>query len=159
MKTCFIFLISFLFITACNDSTVKYVEVPASFENIEFKHNLQESNFMTDEDTLKIEILDTNLIDPKYLKNDLFTVEAQLSSSAAGTKNHIFELISSDLYFEINPNNEYEMWVMNFKPNLDSTRTYGVSRYTQYVLIMKYSKVDERYRNSYINFYVESTTE
>lgn len=160
MKSIFILLISIVLITSCKDCPVEYIEVPVdTLKNIKFIHNLQESNFMTDEDTLKIEILDTNMIDLKSLNDIIFSVEASVSSSVSGTTNHVFELISSDLRFEANPNNNYEMWIMDFQPTIDSTRTNRVSRYLYYVLIINYSNVNEYYKKSTVNFFVESTTE
>lgn len=160
MKIYFILLISIILITSCKDCPVEYVEVPKdTLKSINFKHNLQESNFMYDTDTLKIEILDTNIIDSKSLNNDLFSVKASISSSVSGTPNHVFELISSDLRFEVNPYNNYEMWIMNFQPNIDSTRTFSVGRYIYYTLAIDFSSINPYYLDSYFTIFVESTTE
>ena len=161
MKIFFILLINVLFLTSCkNDCPVKVVEDPKeTLRQINIKHNLQESNFMTDADTLKIEILDTNLFGQNPFKEILILIEANLSSSASGSNNNAYELINSDLRFEVNPNNEFEMWIMGFIPNLDSTRTLGVSRFLYYNLSIDFEMVNEYYKDSYLTFFVESTTE
>ncbi len=162
MKSYFILLISILFVFSCSDdSTVKYVEVPVdTLKTIKFKHNLQESNFMTDVDTLKIEILDKNLKEYKMPFSNLLLVKGRLSPNITGRPNFAFEQINSDLRFEINPNNKYEIWITNLQPTIDSTRSHGdVSRYDYYTIDILFSLIDEYYKDSFFTFFVQSTTE
>lgn len=161
MKPFFILLTSILVLTSCSESPVMCLdESGGTLRNIKFSHNLQESNFMTDVDTLKIEILDTNLNDFIKQNKDIYIVKARVYNKENNSNNRLFEYIDPDLRFEINPNNKYEIWIMDLQPTIDSTRTNGgVSRFNYYILDINFSIINPYYLDSHITFFVQSTKE
>lgn len=158
MKIYFILLISALVLTlsSCEDCPVRVIEVPVdTLKNIPFKHNLQASNFMKDTDTLKIEILDTNVANSIRSFGGLFIVEGVLTEAS----NFTYEMINPDLFFARNPNKKNEFWIWGFQANIDSTRTYSVGRFDNYYVDLNFSLINEYYRDKSILLFVESTTE
>lgn len=157
MKSFFILLISIILITSCKDCPVEYVEVPkGEFININISPNPHRTYFMTDVDTLKIKILDTNLINSFQNNTNLYSASGFYISES---NNIALEYVESDLTFKVNPNDLYEMWIMGFEANLDSTRTFGVGKFDYYSLSINFWKIDPYYMGSNITIFVESTTE
>ena len=137
----FLFLICLLFIlTSFIYITGFPIEVPVdTLKEIPIKHNLQKSNFMNDSDTLKIEILDSNIVNSIQFLSAVFFTQAHVSISQTSTRNSLFESINPDLSFERNPKNKYEFWIFGFHANLDSTRSYGVGRFDYYIVNVSFS--------------------
>lgn len=161
MKLYFILLISLLIIlTSCKECPVQTIELPVdTLKEIPIKHNLQKSNFMNDSDTLKIEILDSNIVNSIQFLSAVFFTQAHVSISQTSTRNNLFESINPDLSFERNPKNKYEFWIFGFHANLDSTRSYGVGRFDYYIVDVSFSIFNPYFINKSIVFFVASTTE
>ncbi len=159
MKKLLILVSLFILITSCRDTPVKFVEVPINPpQEIDYKTNLQEGRYLKDTDTLKIELLDTSLVTP-YSFKDFFSYVGNVVPSKHDTENPVYEFIHLQLIEEINPDNEYEIWVYGFKPNLDSTKQKQIGRFLNYNVTTGNSLSDHHFINNEITFDVVSTTE
>lgn len=159
MKLFYILLISTLImITSCRDYPVQIVDAPKdTLRDIQITNNLPKSNFISDRDTLKIEILDSTIASFNNFQDLLFVYGVTLGNKF--TNNRIFELITKDIFIKINPKNKNEIWFYGFNANLDSTRHFSVGKFDYYRLTLTFSNINPYYVDKVIGFYVESTTE
>lgn len=156
MKNLLILVSIILFATSCRHTPVQFVEVPINPpQEIEFKTNLVEGRFIKDTDTLKIELMDTSLVTTYSFKN-FFSYVGNVVPAHYNTKNPVYELIHLQLTEEVNPNNEFEIWVYGFKANLDSTRENQIGRFLNYLVNIGH---EQYYINNELTFDVVSTTE
>ncbi len=114
--------IFFLFIfSSCDDNPAKIVERRIDkYLYIETRPENDSRNYMSNEDTLKINILDSNVVNLIEPSLDFVTVEGELNDSKGVRNTWVIENITSDLRIERNPSKSNELWVFGFQPNLDS---------------------------------------
>lgn len=162
MKLYLTLLVCGLLASSCTENIVRNTIIKSddTLRNIKFSHNLQESNFMTDADTLKIMILDTNIEDYYKPLSRLVLVKGSLSSRITGSNNHTFEQINADLKIQVNPNNKYEIWIMNLQPTIDSTRSHSINnRFDYYWVDIFFSHINPYYLDVTQSVFVQSTIE
>lgn len=119
----------------------------------------QRSIYIRDNDTLKIEIRDSNVVNQIIDFIDILNITAQLSDEGDSESYWVYETITSDLSIERNPEKNYEFWIFGFQANIDSNRRYINSRYDFYYMDLEYSKLSPYYYDRNYMILVESSTE
>lgn len=147
-----------LLVSSCKDTSINFKEVPLDPPmEIQYKINLQGDKYIKDTDTLKIEIIDTSLVNTYYMK-DFAILLGKITPSLLNTDNPVTAFIDN-VTFEVNPNNNYELWVYGFEANLDSTRQKHIGIYLNYILHLDFSTFKFNYIDKEIAFNVVSTKE
>ncbi len=159
MKNTFFILLSLILFSSCEDNPTKIIEVGVDkyqyIETYPFNRNI----FIRDNDTLKIEILDSNVVNQIVDFVDILKVTAQLSDEGDSESHWVYETITSDLSIERNPEKTSEFWVFGFQANIDSNRRFINSRFDFYYMDLEYSNLSPYYYDKNFVVYVESSTE